>query len=302
MELIEIIKNNKDFRIEHDIPEYGYKFHMNDINATIGLSNLPFVEENIQHARNIAVIYDKELSNLNSIKISKRNINSNSSFWLYTLFVNDKENFVKWMNECNIMASQVHQRNDVHSCVSQFKNKLNNLDLLADKICCIPIGWWVSKYDALYIVKCIKEFDNCKIGKIRKLDLKDKDVYCHLILTNLKMNAQISDWEWEKYLNTNKNKIYVIVDDNLNVVGTCKIEIETKLLNPVGHIEDVVVNEEYRNKGYGRRMISYLCDLGKESNCYKIVLNCKENNDKFYEKCLFVKEGSEMVLRFFIIR
>ena len=33
--------NGKDFRLENDIVEYGYKFHMNDINATIGLCNLP---------------------------------------------------------------------------------------------------------------------------------------------------------------------------------------------------------------------------------------------------------------------
>ena len=35
----------KDFRLENDIAEYGYKFHMNDISATIGLHNLPHIPE-----------------------------------------------------------------------------------------------------------------------------------------------------------------------------------------------------------------------------------------------------------------
>jgi hypothetical protein len=37
-ELIEIT-NRKDFRCEQDIPEWGFKFHMNDINASIALGN-----------------------------------------------------------------------------------------------------------------------------------------------------------------------------------------------------------------------------------------------------------------------
>ena len=33
-------ENRKDFRCEADISEIGFKFHMNDVNASIGLANL----------------------------------------------------------------------------------------------------------------------------------------------------------------------------------------------------------------------------------------------------------------------
>ena len=32
--------NKKDFRCEADIPEWGFKFHMNDVNASVGIENL----------------------------------------------------------------------------------------------------------------------------------------------------------------------------------------------------------------------------------------------------------------------
>jgi dTDP-4-amino-4,6-dideoxygalactose transaminase len=38
-------KNNKDYRLENDISEWGYKYHMNDINATIGIENLKYINE-----------------------------------------------------------------------------------------------------------------------------------------------------------------------------------------------------------------------------------------------------------------
>jgi hypothetical protein len=42
-------------RLTADIPEYGFKFHMNDINAAIGLANLPSVDARVaRHQENAA--------------------------------------------------------------------------------------------------------------------------------------------------------------------------------------------------------------------------------------------------------
>ena len=60
------------------------------------------------------------------------------------------------MKECGIMVSRVHERNDIHSCVSQYKSDLPNLDKLVKEMICIPVGWWVTSEDRKYIVDCIK--------------------------------------------------------------------------------------------------------------------------------------------------
>ena len=54
----------KDLRLENDILEYGYKFHMNDINATIGLYNLPHINKLIEKNISNAKFYDEKLSNI----------------------------------------------------------------------------------------------------------------------------------------------------------------------------------------------------------------------------------------------
>jgi len=41
----------EDLRCEADILEHGYKFHMNDVNATIGIEQLKYVAENIRRHR-----------------------------------------------------------------------------------------------------------------------------------------------------------------------------------------------------------------------------------------------------------
>ena len=54
-------------------------------------------------------------------------------------------------------VSRIHERNDKHSCVKQYKRKLPNLDKLVNQMICIPVGWWLSKEDREYIVSTIKE-------------------------------------------------------------------------------------------------------------------------------------------------
>ena len=53
--------NRKDFRCENDIPEWGYKMHMNDVNASIGLANLKEIEEKvISKVKDNANYYNEE--------------------------------------------------------------------------------------------------------------------------------------------------------------------------------------------------------------------------------------------------
>ena len=62
------------------------------------------------------------------------------------------------MKEAEIMTSQVHNRNDINSCVKEFKEKLPNLDILEKELVCIPVGWWLEQGELEKIVKTILIF------------------------------------------------------------------------------------------------------------------------------------------------
>ncbi len=151
----------KDFRLEHNILEYGYKFHMNDINATIGLYNLPHIPKLIEKNRHNGIYFDKNLKNLKNIKLMKNADKFNSSYWLYTIrILNDKkQNFINKMKEVGITTSQVHNRNDIYSSVDEFKEILPNLDILEKELVCIPVGWWLKEEELNYIVEQINIWD-----------------------------------------------------------------------------------------------------------------------------------------------
>jgi dTDP-4-amino-4,6-dideoxygalactose transaminase len=145
----------KDLRLENDIMEYGYKFHMNDVNATIGLYNLPHMEGLLKKNRENASFLDEKLQNVEGITLMNKNPKCNSAYWLYTIRVKNKEYFMEKMKENGIMTSQVHNRNDINSCVKDYKEELPNLDILEKDMVCIPVGWWLTKEELDFIINTI---------------------------------------------------------------------------------------------------------------------------------------------------
>ena len=150
--------NRKDLRLEHDVEDWGYKYHMNDINATLGLYNLPHIAGLIEKNRINAKLFDKYLEGVQIL--NRYDENRKSAYWLYTILVDNKAEFIEYMKENGVFCSQVHQRNDIHTCFSQFKTDLPNLDEFEKKMVCIPVGWWLEERDVKEIIHLIKMFNN----------------------------------------------------------------------------------------------------------------------------------------------
>jgi dTDP-4-amino-4,6-dideoxygalactose transaminase len=149
--------NRKDFRCEADIEEWGFKFHMNDVSATVGIENLKHADNIIKKHQENARYYDEYLKDTPGVTLLKRHKDRESSFWIYSMLVENRDGFYDHMKKCNIVVSQVHERNDKHTCVKEYKSFLPNLDNTINKVVSIPVGWWVTEEEREYIVKCIKQ-------------------------------------------------------------------------------------------------------------------------------------------------
>ena len=129
-----------DNRVGQDIPDAGFKYHMNDVNATVGLLNFEHLDWIVGKHQENAAYYDNVLDNTPGVTLLKRDPGFESSFWIYSLLVEDRPGFSKWMKECGIATSQVHDRNDKFTCFSESKAPLPNLDKTIGKITHIPVG------------------------------------------------------------------------------------------------------------------------------------------------------------------
>ena len=279
-------------RIEQNILESGYKFHMNDVNASIGLGNLPGAIENVKKHNKNALYLFKNLQNIKGVELMPYNYGS--AYWIYTLFVSNLSSFKNYMTSKSIGVNQVHTRNDTHECVKQYKTELLNLSQIEKQFISIPCGWWLTNDQLYHIVESIKEWSSLEHDNfvIRKLQTSDKKEYLNLLSQLSGMNYKEEDYN-TKLMNNNEY-IYVLIKDN-KILSTAKLIIETKFADNIGHIEDVVTDNSFRGQGYGKKIINYLCQKASEFNVYKIVLHTKV--PKFYGTCGFKQEGYSMTKR-----
>jgi len=191
---------------------------------------------------------------------------------------------------------------DIPLYVYNVDNELNDSKLReSEQIKCEQIIRLKKPYESLYDYSIY----NLKKNEYYLKELELNDYHCGYMdiinkLTNI--GNEITFQKFSTYFNIYKkenSKIYVLKSINENkIIGTGKILIEQKLHNNfsnMGHIEDVVVDENYRKLGIGKYIIEKLTKYGFENNCYKIVLCCNDFNEQFYKNCDYKKKGIEFV-------
>ena len=100
-----------------------------------------------------------------------------------------------------------------------------------------------------------------------------------------------------KKIKQNPNHIIYVAIDDKKIIGSTTLLIEQKFIHDgglVGHIEDVVVRKDYERRGIGIKLVTSMLERAKEKNCYKTILDCKDDVKQFYEKIGFKRESNGM--------
>jgi glucosamine-phosphate N-acetyltransferase len=142
--------------------------------------------------------------------------------------------------------------------------------------------------------------------QLRKIEKEDfhKNYLCLLKqLTTIdpdKINKEMFDTFLDK-LNEN-HQIYVIEQTEQHIIiGTITIIFEQKLIHTMGivcSIEDVIIDTNFRGLKLSKLLINKAVELSKYYGCYKIILNCNDDNVVIYEKNGFKNNGNLMSLYF----
>ena len=93
------------------------------------------------------------------------------------------------------------------------------------------------------------------------------------------------------------SSITLVSVDNNTITGVASLYIIKKLTRTLGLIEDVAVNENYRGKGIGKKLVEKLIGIAADKKCDKTVLNSSEQNSEFYKKIGFEINEIQMIIR-----
>jgi len=118
---------------------------------------------------------------------------------------------------------------------------------------------------------------------------------------NIDLN-KITIEQFTEYVNDLPKNTYIyILEENGIIIGSITLLIETKIIHnfgKVGHIEDVIIHKDYRNKKLGKILCNFCVNKSKEYGCYKVILDCNDDTIGFYKKLNFIKNGNQMCIYF----
>ena len=138
--------------------------------------------------------------------------------------------------------------------------------------------------------------------KIRNLEINDIHKNIINLLDQLTSTSKVSLIDFTFFVESlHENHQVLVIEDNNKIIGMGSVFIERKIIHNMGllgHIEDIVIDINYRNKKLGMFLLTKLKEICQEKKCYKIVLNCHDNNVGFYQKNGFINNGNQMSLSF----
>lgn len=136
----------------YNLAYVGYKYHMNDFAANLGLGNLVDIHTRIAERARVARMYDLEIPRAYQ---TKRHLGSSN--WLYTILVDNRNDFIRMMHSKGIPASVVHNgidRNEVFGC---FQEELVNQRYWDEHHVCLPCHPSLTFSDRIRILEAINE-------------------------------------------------------------------------------------------------------------------------------------------------
>ena len=96
------------------------------------------------------------------------------------------------------------------------------------------------------------------------------------------------------YVNNSDKQIFVAVCDDVKIVGMVSIVFLSRLNQTLieMYIPELIVLEEYRNQGIGKKLIESCISLAKNEKCYRIRLesrNQRVESHRFYTHIGFIQ-------------
>jgi len=150
---------SESFRCTQNIKRAGFKYHMNDIAASIGIANIPEAHSSVVQARKNSWYL---INNIDNPAFVLPKFDDTTSFWLFSMHVLNgrKKEFEKYLADNNISCSPVHIRNDQYDSTAAFsEGDLPGVTSFNETQICIPNGWWLSEEELSHIASVVRNFE-----------------------------------------------------------------------------------------------------------------------------------------------
>lgn len=138
-----------------DVPEIGFKAHMNNVAGCIGVAQI----KDPELPKRLATYVMNDLRLTKALKGTlQRAWTGPTAAWVSTFVGNRVDELMVFLRDKGIHASAMHVNNDLYSGFHADPVELPGVKEFMKRHICLPCGWWVTDKDIEYIAESVKEF------------------------------------------------------------------------------------------------------------------------------------------------
>ena len=142
---------------EYDLTDVGYKYHLSDYAAALGLANLEDFAERMMRRRKLVQQYREGLQNVPGLTHFVHQTDRESAHWLFGFHVENRLQFIRLLKSRGIAASVVHDGIDHNTLFGGKRMELAQQRHFDETQIHIPLHDALSTEQVDYIVGTIKQ-------------------------------------------------------------------------------------------------------------------------------------------------
>ena len=150
---------------EYDVPELGYKSHMNDITAAIGRAQLRIVDLGNKRRQELVNLYRKGLDGCETVQPLVQSTDSQSSNHLMVVRCKNREKVIQSLKENNIQFGCHYKPNYLYPMYQKFEreNGCKGMEKFYREALTLPMHLFLMDKDVEQICEVIREVgDTCQ--------------------------------------------------------------------------------------------------------------------------------------------
>jgi perosamine synthetase len=141
---------------EYNSGKIGFKYHMNNVAAAIGLGNLVSFKLRLRKRREIDRLYRRELSLVPGLDLLKREEDREGACWLFGVLVEKRDDFINKLRSAGVPVSVVHKRIDRNRVFGRMREDLVQQARFDEKIIHLPLHEGLSEEDIEKVIRTVR--------------------------------------------------------------------------------------------------------------------------------------------------
>lgn len=151
-------KNGRAKAWEYDIEEVGYKFHMNDLNAAIGIVQLAKLDSTNAARREVAVQYREAFKDLTWLESLEEQPYAQSAHHAFVVLAEDRDRLIEHLADREIDAGVHYRPNHLYSVYEPYRKTLPVTESLWTRMVTLPLFPAMTNEDVKTVIEAVREF------------------------------------------------------------------------------------------------------------------------------------------------